>query len=203
MIEVIAEHSVRTDLLTGGYVLDAGCVGFAFGLELARRKHPVVFIDPAPDVEPPVNAFDLPLWASFNRVALVGKGYPKRMILRMTGDLQARHLTNAAKDGDPWVDCVTLDSILAASDGKPWDVLKLDIEGAEIDVLMGIEGPIARQITCEFHLHCPQGGTDADIARVVDHLSRWYVPVLHEKSVRHCLSTPNHWDSLFVLKDLV
>jgi len=199
-VEIIHEHSVRTDLLSKLPVLDAGCLGFGFGFELAKRGHPVVFLDPAPDIEPPVNTFDLPLWASFSRTALVGRGYPPRMRLRMTHDRQARHLTHASYEGDPLVDTITLPALMASLHIEQWDVLKLDIEGAEYDVLMAIDGPIARQISVEFHEHCfPRG--DAAIARVVEHLGQWYVPVRHEKDKRHCLPE-NWWDSLFVLREL-
>lgn len=200
-LETIAEHTIAPDLLTGGFVLDAGCLGFEFGLEFCRRGHPVVFVDPAPDIEPPASLFDLPKWANFVRGAVVGEGYPSKMPLRMTADKQARHLTNAAKEGDPMVTTTTLHNLMREMNVEQWDVLKLDIEGAEHDVLMSIEGPIARQLTVEWHEHCAPKG-DAAIQAVVDHLSRWYVPVQHAKDKRHCLPE-NWWDSLFVLRDLV
>jgi FkbM family methyltransferase len=199
-IEVIHEHSVRTDLLTDLPVLDAGCLGFGFMIEMERRGHVVVGMDPNPDAVPPKELYDRNEWNGFTNRALVAPGHPGFSHLRLTHDKQARHLTAAPKEGDPRIECVTIEAFMRELNVTLWDVVKLDIEGAEYDVLQAWPGPIAKQISVEFHEHCAPRG-DAGIARVVEHLARWYVPVRHVKDKRHCLPE-NFWDSLFVLREL-
>ena len=204
-IEIVDLHSVRTDLLTKGPVLDTGCRGFRFAEWFAKRGHPVVMMDPAPDVEPPKSLYDTATWHQFIKAALVGPAYPKSMRLRMTRDAEARHITHAAQEGDPVIDCVTIQDVMGNSvlgqNIAQWDVVKLNIEGAELDVLADWPGPIARQIVVSFHLHCPQGGSEADVARVMEHMARWYTPVQHVKDARYGAGI-NYWDTVLVLKEL-
>ncbi len=84
-----------------------------------------------------------------------------------------------------------------------WDVVKLDCEGAEYGVLLDWPGPIANQITVEFHEHT--GANEKGIEmyqRILRHLKQWYRVIQHETSQEHGIKTPNYWDSLFVLKEL-
>lgn len=201
MIEVISEHSVRTDLLTNLPVLDAGCSGFVFFDEMSRRGHPVIGLDPAPDITPPETLFDRTPISHFFPRALVAPGHPKYARLRMTDDKQARYITNSviATAADPVVECVTLSAFMTELGITLLDVVKLDIEGGEYEVLRTWPGPVARQLSVEFHDHVaprPQETYDA----IFEHLSRWYTVVQHEKTARHCLP-PSYWDTLLVLRD--
>lgn len=200
MIEVFGEHSLRTDLLTNLPVLDAGCSGFGFFDAMSRRGHPVIGLDPAPDCVPPLHLFERTPWSYFFPQALVPPGHPKTARLRMTHDKQARHLTRDAQEGDPQVECVTLQGVMDALHIDLWDAVKLDIEGGEYAVLNSWPGPVARQLSIEFHEHvAPHAQAEYDA--IFAHLSRWYIVVQHEKSKRHCLSE-NFWDTLLVLRGI-
>ena len=48
-----------------------------------------------------------------------------------------------------------------------WDVVKLDCEGAEYDVLLDWPGPIAEQITVEFHEHTGANVKGPDVYREI------------------------------------
>ena len=200
MIEVIAEHSIRTDLLTNLPVLDAGCSGFAFFDAMSKRGHPVVGLDPAPDCVPPECLFERTPWSYFFPSALVAPGHAPSARLRMTADKQARHLTNAAQEGDPVVHCTTLQALMESLHIDLWDAVKLDIEGGEYAVLNAWPGPVARQVSVEFHEHlAPHAKEEYDA--IFAHLGRWYKIVSHEKTKRHCLNE-NFWDTLLVLRGI-
>lgn len=191
-LEVLGEHTIDTSLLEGGFVLDAGCRDFTFAREIRARGGVVVALDADPTVEDPhVHGI------IFRNVAL--SATPGSRIFVMTADPQARHLQGLYSEpvGERvLVTAITVDD-LAAKYGT-FDAVKLDIEGSEYGVLRAWPGPIAKQISIEFHEHVsprPQQVYDEIFRR----LGSWYDVVQHEKTARHCCA-PNYWDTLLVLK---
>jgi FkbM family methyltransferase len=198
-VRTVREHSIDESLLTGGAVLDGGCRDFQFAEWFADRGHPVVAIDPDPTINPKESTLmDRKPMCHFLRVALVGPNHGKQGYLNMDRDPQSRHL--AAK-GTP-VECCTILELMEKLNIQKtqWDVVKLDIEGSEYDVLANWPGPIAKQLSVEFHEHCHPKG-DGVIRQIEQHLGQWYQLVQHHKEDRHCAGF-NYWDSLFVLRDL-
>lgn len=185
-IEIIAEHSVRTPV-AAGFVLDAGARSFTFSKELARSGSTVFALDPDPTINDPGIA-----GVTFCRLALRASG--GTAFFEMSSDPQARHLSDSE---GVVVTCTTIQDLMKQAGVDHWSVVKLDIEGAEYGVLSNWPGPIADQITVEFHEHCfPQPSERYD--EILRHLGQWYDLVQHEKSIRHCIGTPNYWDSLWV-----
>ena len=94
------------------------------------------------------------------------------------------------------VEMVTIQEFSRRYDIEFWDIIKLDIEGAEIEAILAMDRPMAKQITVEFHLHC--GQTFEMIDKAVTHLHKLgYRTIQHEMSDRHCAGE-NYWDSLFI-----
>lgn len=199
----IGEHTIDASLLTPkGWVLDAGCRDFTFSRELARRGCRVVALDADPTVQDP---------------NIDGVHFRNRAIAAVAGTFnfcmhenpEARFLVKPGESvpGRETVEvhAVTIRDLtdntycLNCRRGiVVWDVVKLDVEGAEYGILRTWPGPIARQISVEFHEHCqPQPQSVYD--EIFAHLGQWYEVVQHEKTARHC-THPNYWDSLFVLK---
>lgn len=200
-LTVVDNHSVAEDLLTKGPVLDAGCRGFHFAEHFAKRGHPVACMDPDPSVTPPPSLSDLVVWSHFLRAALVAPGYPKHMRLRMTEDAEARHITQAEQEGDPLIYCMTIADVMTDLHVSQWDLVKLNVEGAEYDILAQWPGPISRQIVVSFHEHTDRRRGEYAIQNIVEHLGKWYVPIRHEFDERYCAGR-NAWDSVFCLKEL-
>jgi len=181
MIEIIDNHSVRTDLLTGGPVLDAGCRGNRFGDWFRERGHDTWGLDPAPDSD------------AEHKYALVEPSQGWQVRLVMTKDKEARHvgpvgiLVNSFSIGEFPI--------------KLWDVVKLNIEGSEYGVLAQWPGPIARQIVCSFHEHTPQGQGEEKIAEIIKHMEQWYTVLQHTKEPRYGCHK-NYWDTLMILRGL-
>lgn len=188
MIETISEHSVEVPV--AGPVLDAGCRSFAFSRAMALRGLGVVALDPDPTVENP----GIP-GVRYRREALLGAARGP-VAFFMDRDPQARRV---ASEGHVTVTSTDMHALMRATGVQHWGVVKLDVEGCEYGILASWPGPIADQITIEFHEHispAPQSTYDSILA----HLGQWYDVVQHEKSYRHCIGTPNYWDSLFRLR---
>lgn len=195
---VIAEHTIDTALLTpGGWVLDAGCRDFGFSRGLAALGCRVVALDADPTVEDPKED-----GIAFRNVAISDRVGMRTLIMHV--DPQARYL---AVDHNPQVDAdrravaaTTVSHLMAEYGVLRWDAVKLDVEGSEYDILRAWPGPIATQLSIEFHEHCaprPQRVYD----EIFHHLAGFgYEVVQHEKTARYC-AHPNFWDSLLILKE--
>ena len=185
--EVIAEHTVMVP--STGPVLDVGARSFAFSREMARRDHTVVAMEPDPTVSDPkierVHHLPYALGASIRHDAP----------FIMDADPQARRI---GEGGAVRVDVLDIATVMKRMAIPQWGVVKLDCEGAEYEVLRNWPGPIAEQVTVEFHEHVkpqPQEVYDAIFA----HMGQWYDVKQHVKSERHCLP-PNWWDTVWVLR---
>jgi len=173
-----------------GPVLDVGARDFVFSKEMANRDFRVIAMEPDPTVKDPEDKR-----IEFIRAAL-SAGPDRNMPFSMDTDPQARHLSES---GTVTVDAVNIRSIMRKVGIERFGIVKLDCEGAEYDVLLEWPGPIADQLTVEFHEHVAQRPQELYNA-ILDHLGVWYRIVQHSKSIRHCISTPNFYDSLFVLR---
>lgn len=213
----IAEHTIDVDLLTpGGWVLDAGCRNFHFAHHLAERGCRVLAIDADPTVTVPetieigvdkvVTKLNKPTF--LNRAIAAENGMRS---LVMHKDPQARYLAPSgfSSVGGEKVEAVTvlrwlehvqwLDEVAERAKTLQWDVIKLDVEGSEYDILQAWPGPIAKQISIEFHEHvCPRPPEVYEA--VFKHLGQWYDVKQHVKDARFCCA-PNWWDSLIILRE--
>lgn len=199
----IAEHTVDVDRLTpGGWVLDAGCRNFGFARGLAERGCRVLAID----ADPTVVAEDIPNVTFLHR-AIAAEAGTRSLV--MSSDPQARYLTPVGSTavGGEKVEALTIEQLsschpftpILPADGPPWDVVKLDVEGAEYDILQAWPGPISQQLSIEFHEHvCPRASEVYE--SIFEHLGQWYDVVQHVKEARHC-AAPSWYDSLLVLRN--
>lgn len=204
MLEVIDEHSVDFSLLApGDPVLDVGARGFGFARECAKRGHFTFCMEPDPTVN-----FEPMSGMAFLRKALVGRSKVGSLKYAMHGNGTANCLTYTGSSYPDDADIVSVEavdivSLMQTLGVQQWGILKLDVEGAEYEILTELAGPVAKMISVEFHAHTGAaekfGGGDAAADGVVRHLSKWYEPLRHEKDERYCAGK-NHWDSLFALK---
>lgn len=180
-IKVIAEHSVAMNLLPEkAKVLDLGCRGFLFTDELRRLGHTVLAVD--------IDKLDrddyLQMAVSF-KVGRVG--------INRTLDPQA----TCIKEGNE-VDCIDLRTLLRESKLEMFDLIKMDIEGAEYDVIMTLVKAPCKQLSVEFHLHTGVYNEDKVIEMEEKLHSLGYVPAVHSKTKAHGMGF-NFWDSLWIL----
>lgn len=188
MIEVIAEHSVDLSLLPEkATVLDCGCRGFAFTHALRDLGHHVV----------PIDIDRLHDGQAYYQCAVAD--HDGKVAVLKSSDPQA---TRIDPDHEGSVPCYTLSTLSAnfLHKNQLWDLIKIDIEGAEYSVIMAMDRPYARQLSIEFHLHTGIY-TMVEMRRMEAHLKDLgYKAVSHEYTSQHGAGF-NYWDSCFVLKN--
>lgn len=193
-MERIADHTFQPELLRGLPVLDAGCRYFKFSEYFARRGHRVIALDAARDVvcnSAGVEYFNLALDASSGSRPFSTWYGPESNTLTIQPDARTVQVSTRSVS-----DLMTELAI------KHWDVVKLDIEGGEYEILLNWPGPVATQITVEFHEHRNFNLRGKDYySELLTYLGKWYRPLQHEAVP--CAPSKiglNYWDSLFVLK---
>jgi FkbM family methyltransferase len=197
--ETIHEHTVATNQLHPlGWVLDGGCRGWGFTEHFMQHKQRVVAVDADPDVFDNIPDVDRAFCAALSHVS--GRGY-----FDVGRPPQARRIALESGPDTIPVNTITILDLMARSDVCYWELVKLDIEGAEIGILKNWPKiPIATQISVEFHGHeAPDYSVwQGEVDEVVQHLKECgMISVQHSLSRRHGLSVFNYWDSLFLWRE--
>lgn len=187
----IDEHTFDETLLNeNSKVLDVGCRGFNFALWIRQNTGAkVTAIDADPAIVDPL---------------IKGVEYLNRAVVSdITGAVDYYSFGNGTA------------SYIETCGGKPsecevfhvktykiepfWDLIKLDCEGAEYDILMNMDRPIAKQISVEFHEHTQAAKGDDYMQKLFARLSVDYHIGNLIKETRHgCIA--NYWDVLLTLK---
>lgn len=206
-LQLVEEHTIALfpKKNNNGNVLDIGCRHFDFALAMNDLNYKVCCVEADKEV---VQSKFIDR-VKFIHAAVVPESENLQMKqLYAFSNGTANHLADVggSKPKATRVQSIVGRSITNLSglfEVDHWDIIKLDCEGSEYDVLLEWPGPIADQITVEFHEHTGANTKGEQVyTKVFERLEKWYTCIQHEKSVRHCLSTPNYWDSLFVLNDL-
>ena len=79
-----------------------------------------------------------------------------------------------------------------------WDVIKMDVEGAEYEIIMAQEKAPTKQWSIEFHLHTGIYTQKEMIEMEKKLMLLGYTAIQHELKAEHGAGY-NYWDSLFVL----
>jgi len=194
-LKALAGHTIDLDALPEApTVLDVGCRGFDF-VHAVLNERPlanIVGLDPGLDVWTDTEH------CQFLALALVGDGR-KRAKYADYSTGEGNFITDLESYYDARireVDCIDISELAI----KHWDVVKLDCEGSEFGILENWPGPIASQISVEFHDsgYTPGYGPDYDYVPLFKRLAGFGYRV-----VKHDLSKQGegiaHWDSLLVL----
>lgn len=192
-IQVIAEHSVDLDLLSGGICIDAGCRGFQFSEAMRDLGLKVLAFD--------LEDMDAPEGIEYIKAAISNE--VKIGHYKDTKDQQAKHLCDSGVPIRVTTLDIVYDSLKEAYPTSEVDLLKLDVEGSEYFILSdpGFK-EFPKQISVEFHLHCHRSLHEQYYDKCMANLLKWYVPVKHELTQAHGAGW-NYWDSLFIRKDLL
>ncbi len=193
MIEIIAEHSIDTSLLhPEANILDVGCRNWGFTRDMLNRGYNVCSVD--------IDKLEAPkeIKGYFN-CAIGGKDCWVG-ILKNESDPQGTKKDETAEVKN--IKMFTLESFteLVSKEIKPikyWNVIKLDIEGAEYEAIMALNKAIARQFSIEFHLHTGIYGMK-EVKEMEEKLHLLgYIAVQHSLTREHGLPE-NYWDSLWI-----
>jgi FkbM family methyltransferase len=199
-IERLAEHSVDVDLLPEApVVLDAGCRGFDFSHAVldVRPNARIIAMDPAPESagsdDPRITFLNEPL------VGLHQSSQMEFVALPNPAACFVRELDSTTLAGK-CVETRTLLWLFSWFQIQKFDLVKLDVEGSEFGILETWPGPIATQISVEFHDHVDNRKYDEA------YFNRLFLGSLADyEVVQHELSEVSnarrgHWDSLFRLR---
>jgi len=199
---LVVEHSLAWLPTKGSKVLDVGCRCYDFASYLAELECEVLVIEPDDLVSPSSHKNITTLQAALVPESQAGT----LQNLIKFGNGSANHLENVVGTIPKDYTCqatkgMSISQICKYAEVDVWDVVKLDCEGSEYGVLLEWPGPVAKQITVEFHEHTGANTFGLSVYNYIfKHLSKWYKVVQHELSIRHCLSIPNYWDTLLVLQ---
>jgi FkbM family methyltransferase len=177
-------HSIEINLITeGGWVLDAGCRGFCFSNRIAAVGCNVIALDPSRDICDPPNPK-----IKFYRMALYGTRGLQRFVTEPNPSTNhiAEHDPDSENSRQVW--CTTIEWLMENHVVQIFDAVKLDIEGAEYSVLKNWPGPVAHQISVEWHAHYKDTLAQS-MKESMEHVSKWYD-----------LKKFNHDDTLLVLR---
>lgn len=182
-IDTVAEHSLCFDLLpVEAKILDIGCLGFRFTDSLKGLGLQVFSVD--------IQLLDRKDYFYCGISDYVGWCLP----LYTKNDLQATRLTKSAH-GTP---CWTLEQFSKNQGIKFWDLIKMDIEGSELQVIRILNAAPAKQLSIEFHLHTGIY-TQKEMKEMETKLmDLGYEIVQHELTEQYGAGY-NYWDSLFIL----
>jgi hypothetical protein len=180
MITTIAEHTVDLDLLPErGTILDLGCRNFQFTNYFREKYHQVFSVD-----------MDHIEGQAYYQCAITD--HDGRCGILKTSDKQATRV----KEGSE-IPCYTLDTFMQACGVKRFDLIKMDVEGAEYQIIMNQQKAPCKQWSIEFHLHTGIY-TQKEMKEMEDKLMDLGYEAVHHKLTTEHGAGYNYWDSLFV-----
>ncbi len=146
MIKVDGHIINEAALVDGGWVLDIGCRGMTLYSELGK-SYRYICLDPDPAL-----SYNLPNAIFLNYALSPQEGRSKYC---GWSDGSGNHLYVGNKPVhatvDVEVDCITIDKLMQFYKVDQFELIKLDCEGSEYDLLLGIDSSVAKQIAVEFH----------------------------------------------------
>lgn len=200
----LSEHTVdETRLSPHGAVLDLGCVYFGFSTEIRKYCDTVICVDPSPAV------IAVPDGLIFESKAVVPHtAQPSSIALTVYPDSFRNSVMDPLSIDVPRVHrpTVSIPDLMKKYHIRQFDLIKMDIEGAEYDILSSIDWRWAKQYSIEFHDFLGMNPYGDNYQLYYDALfasMQPYCEVLQHE--RTAISSPhgdvyNYWDSVFGLK---
>lgn len=171
----------RPELGQAPVVIDAGCSYQAdFSLYMIRQHGAKAYgVDPTHKHQPALKALEEKLRGSFHHIPVAISGSDGSLTFyesksNESGSLMTEHVNVRTDETISYeVEALTLKSLLARIGLKGADILKLDLEGAEYELLHALERSDLlpfNQVFVEFHHHAIGGLQEADTWKLVDRI---------------------------------
>jgi FkbM family methyltransferase len=202
-------------IIPGSWGLDIGCRGYEFTDTLVGLGLRVVAVDPGPGATRKdtydVRNVNAAVVGKKPVVSRSGTQVTVQLAERKGGTGQASFVYNIGLKTTKIhqlveVPAVTVPGLMRIFNINRFSIVKIDCEGSEYGILSNWPGPIADQITVEFHDRFRRGPYPDDPERfyretVYGHLAKWYQVAKHELT-----GSPNqkdYWNTLLVLRGLI
>ncbi len=171
-VESVLQHTVHPRYITAAsQVIDLGANCGAFAQRIVERFGcACIAVEPAPDL-----FADIPDGPKLRKLQLAIAGENGEIELQLSERSTANSIfkRSGVHQDAVRVPCRTLDTFLADLGWEHVDLLKVDIEGAEIDMFMGCSDEALKgvgQITVEFHDFIGLS-TEAEVGAVLERLA--------------------------------
>jgi FkbM family methyltransferase len=203
------EHTVDLDLIPPApVVLDVGCRDFMFCSDMLKYfpGSRIIALDPDPSIENP----------NIDGVTFLRKAVTERDVEGVVWQGPGEGAFICSNPGDPgygWpqtdpgnsasVPNVTIGQLMEEYRIEFFDLVKLDCEGSEFGILENWPGPIATQLSVEFHDWVNKDRwNDAYFHRLFSGPLKDYEVKLFGLTPLGPGNHMGHWDSLLVLKNV-
>ena len=171
-------HSFDVDRLQrGGWIIDVGCRNFIFTRMMLEQGFKVFAMDADPTMPVPDDLMARPDFR-LCRAALVGNQTSEVRFAMDDGDV-ARHVVTPEMSSYRWpvvtVPALTLPQVLEMIGVQSVEGVKIDCEGSEYEILKRWPGPVAKQLSVEYHEHtCANPGGWPTYVEILKHMGQWY-----------------------------
>jgi len=202
----ISEHTfIPSFIKKEGWILDLGCVNFNFSLGAKEYCDNILCIDPNTTIQ------DIPEGLLFESKALVSNE-DKEVTFYIYNDISGYSILNPSKD---WctlekvikVPACNLKEIMTKYGIEQFELIKIDIEGAEYSILNNIDWTCSKQYSIEFHdfrfMNPWYPYNESYYDRLKTKMLEYCDIVQHEQTDHPGFPSgmgKNYWDSLFILK---
>jgi FkbM family methyltransferase len=204
----IKEHTIEESIIDkNGWVLDLGCVNFAFSLEIKKYCDNVICVDPNPNIK------EIPDGVIYENIAITHDENLTEDIYYLYDDISGNSLLNPSNDtcrllGEQKINLTTIKKLMLKYNIEKFELIKFDIEGSEYSILENLDWGVSKQFSVEFHdfrgmnPHYPNNEIYYD--KLLDKIKNKFDVISHTNT--HHPGFPlgmgyNYWDSLFVEKN--
>lgn len=203
---LIDEHTIEESIINpDGWILDLGCVNFNFSQEMKKYCKNIICVDPNPTIQ------SIPEGIFFEKSALIS-GEEDEIEFFIYNNVQCYSLLNPQKDFFHLVDkikvpAINIQKLMTKYGITKFELIKVDIEGAEYELLQSWDWSISKQFSVEFHDFRFMNPNYPN--NELYYQSLFENKLINHKISKHELSDhpgfpmgygSNYWDSLFVEK---
>lgn len=213
-------HTYEPNLLvSGGWVLDLGCNDFIFSKHLLKMGLKVIAIDPIKNVNIPSDVINNQNFIYIQKACVGIKESSTKIYYEYEAwgansiyntpemlhrDDNGGHANNPFKTKYE-VELVTIGELMGMYDIKQFELIKIDVEGAEYEILEHLPKKCAKQLSIEFHDFLGLTPID-DIEwyhkNLSNNLTDYFLSYEQKEPLKNSLTEFQRDDILYVLKDL-
>jgi FkbM family methyltransferase len=205
----IKEHTIEESIIDkNGWVLDLGCINFAFSLEVKKYCDNVICVDPNPNIK------QIPEGLIHENVAITHDENLTEQTYFMYNDISGNSLLNPSNDtcflqGEQKVYLTTIKKLMSKYNIDKFELIKFDIEGSEYKILEEMDWSISKQFSIEFHdfrgMNPYYPNNELYYSKLLEKIKDNFDVITHVNT--HHPGFPwgkgfNYWDSLFVEKQI-